>query len=647
MTSSSSLRDRPSTGASPSAFVLGTFLTLCAGFGALTSTSEGQDGPQQVGVPAVDLGWVLLDIRQGEQRKAAASWEVEHDFALHDRLTESGITFVHRITEDSGRLYDPNHYDHGNGLPVADVDGDGRLDLYFPNQIGPNELWRNVGGGRFENATEGSGAALADRVSAGASFADVDNDGDPDLFVATVHQGNALLINDGSGRFEDRTREAGLALEAHSSSATFFDFDRDGDLDLFLANVGAYTKDELGEGGYRRGLPNAFTGHLLPERTETSVLYRNLGDGRFEDVSAAVGLVDGSWSGDAAVADLDGDLYPEIYVLNMQGDDRLYRNVEGRAVQDVTSGLFPVSPWGSMGARFFDVENDGDLDLYITDMHSDMSRKITPGFEKLKSYMAWPDGVLQGGANNVFGNAFWINRGRGRFEEASDASGLENYWPWGFSVGDLNGDGWQDVFVTASMNYPFRYGINSLLLNDRGRGFLDAELVLGVEPRAVPKIPWFELDCDGRDVEHAECGGRSGRVEVLGNAGSRSSVLFDIEGDGDLDIVTTEFHGRPQVLVSDLADAKSRRALEIELRGTRSNRDGLGARVLVETPTRVQTRHHDGKSGYLTQSSMPLWIALGTEQATRIQVRWPSGIVQTITEGIPSSGLFEIVEPAG
>ena len=145
--------------------------------------------------------------------------------------------------DDAGKIYKAVHYDHGNGIAVADVDGDGRLDIYFVNQVGGNQLWRNVGGGRFENITAAAGVGVPAKVSVSASFADIDNDGDADLYVTTVRGGNMLFENDGKGRFKDVSKASGLDYVGHSSCAVFFDYDRDGKLDLFLVNVGRYTTE--------------------------------------------------------------------------------------------------------------------------------------------------------------------------------------------------------------------------------------------------------------------------------------------------------------------------------------------------------------------------------------------------------------------
>src|SRR4051812_533560 len=198
----------------------------------------------EVRTPAADIGVDTLDARRKAQIDTAAQIGAFHDFHFADRQKDSGITFVHHIVDDAGIHYKAVHYDHGSGIAVADVDGDGLYDIYFVNQVGGNELWKNVGHGRFAPITNEAGVGLQGRISVGASFADIDNDGDQDLFVTTVRGGNALFENDGHGHFKDITAEAGVALAAHSSGAVFFDYDGDGLVDLLVCNVGRYTTDE-------------------------------------------------------------------------------------------------------------------------------------------------------------------------------------------------------------------------------------------------------------------------------------------------------------------------------------------------------------------------------------------------------------------
>jgi hypothetical protein len=607
-------------------------------------------GPVQAGgdfyYPEKDEGVDTLPARKAAQLATAGQFTVFHGFQLTDRLPESGITFRNEAVDDSGREYKMVHYDHGNGVAVADVDGDGLLDLYFVTQLGDNQLWKNLGKGTFRNVTAEAGVALRDQISIAPSFADVDNDGDSDLFVTTVRKGNHLFVNDGKGRFQDVSREAGLDYVGHSSGAVFFDYDRDGLLDLFLANVGRYTTDKTGRGGYYVGLEDAFAGHLHPERTETSILYRNLGNHRFKDVSKETGLVDGGWTGDASVIDFNEDGWPDLYVLNMQGDNHYWENQGGKTFVEKSAQYFPKTSWGAMGIKVFDYDNDGRPDVMITDMHSDMSDLIGVDKEKLKSDMKWNDKTLQGGANNIFGNSLFHYLGNGRFAEVSDAMGVENYWPWGVSAGDLNADGYQDLFITASMNFPFRYGVNSLLLNDKGRIFRDSEFILGVEPRRGNRTHFHmtDMDCDGADKKKTPCANRTGKVRIMSTLGTRSSAIFDLEGDGDLDIVTSDFNSEPQVLTSNLSEKKPPRFLKIKLKGTTSNRDALGARVRVKAGSQTWTQWNDGVSGYLAHSVMPLYFGLGdAAKVDAVEVTWPTGKTQTVKN--PKVGaLIEIEE---
>jgi hypothetical protein len=611
--------------------------------GAPASGSQGA----VINVPPTDVGEATLEARERAQRATAGKFRVPIDFRFTDRIVESGITFSHQIVDDAGKTYKPAHYDHGNGVAAADVDGDGLVDLYFTSQMGGNELWKNVGGGKFRNVTAEAGVGLAGRVAVSASFGDIDNDGDQDLYVTTVRMGNALFENDGKGRFRDISKAAGVDYSGHSSGVVFLDYDKDGQLDLFVVNVGKYTTETKGRGGYYTAYADAFSGHKFPERTERSVLYRNLGGNRFEDVTEKVGLVDGSWSGDASLTDFNQDGYPDLYILNMQGDDHYWENQGGKRFVDRTAEMFPKTPWGAMGIKAFDYDNDGDLDLFLTDMHSDMVKDVEPQDEKIKFLFKGAEKFFDQPENNIFGNAFYKNQGDGTFKEASDEVWLENYWPWWVSVGDLNADGWQDILITSSMNYPYRYGVNSLMINNQGEGFLDSEFLLGIEPRRGRAIrkPWFDLDCSGADQPHLLCKGRTGRVTVTGTLGTRTSVIFDLDGDGDLDIVTGELNAEPQVFVSDLAQKRKPNFLQVRLDGRASNRNGLGALVRVTAGGKTYTQLHDGASGYLSHSILPLYFGLGgAARVDRVEVLWPSGRKQTVAGPIEAGRTLDIME---
>jgi len=608
--------------------------------------------------------WLVARARQ--EADVAARSQTVHDFRFTDQRQASGITFESRVVDDAGKAYKLVHYDHGFGLCAADVDGDGQPDLYFLTQLGTNQLWKNVGNGKFVDITATAGLTMPDEVAVGCAFADIDNDGDPDLFVTTVRHGNRLFENLGNGKFRDITQEAGVGYVGHSSGAVFFDYDGDGLLDLFVTNVGVFTSNVRGPGGYYVGLSDAFMGHLHPERAEASILYRNLGGNRFRDVTREVGLVDRSWSGDATAFDVNDDGFPDLYIVDMQGGDHLWLNENGKHFRDATAHYFPKAAWGSMGVKAFDFNGDGRLDLFVTSMHPDMWVDVAPGDwaaegRKPDTATVASGMIPEGKARFIFGNELFANRGGGRFEEVSDSAQVETYWPWGPSVDDLNADGWDDIVIAAGMNFPYRYEINSVLLNEGGRRFLPSEFVLGVEPRpnGTQQI-WFTLECSGADGASPLCEAcarpqaapmcrldAARHLTMMGSRGSRAAVVLDLDGDGDLDIVTNEFNGAPQVLVSDLAQRHLVHFLKVRLRGTRSNREGLGAQVTVVLPGgRRLLKVLDGKSGYLSQSDLPLYFGLAdADHATSIEVHWPSGRRQTVVGPIKSGQTVDVVEP--
>ena len=325
----------------------------------LSEPRKDLDATADISVPddLFDSSWMR---ERGErQLEAMQSNKVFHDFQFADLRPESGITFVNQAVDDAARAYTRAHYDHGCGLAAADIDRDGLVDLLFLNQVGGNQLWRNLGDGKFENVTDAAGVALADRLCIGAAFADIDNDNDTDLFVTTIRHGNVLFENDGQGHFRDVTREAGLTYYGHSCMPLFFDYNRDGRLDLLVTNMGRFTTDEIchtldrtgAPRAYYKSIEDAFAGHLFPDRNEPSILFRNEGMGRFRNVTEEVGLAAIHWSGGATPIDINDDGWLDLYILNMQGNDVCLENRRGERFVDCSAEFFPESVWGGMSVK--------------------------------------------------------------------------------------------------------------------------------------------------------------------------------------------------------------------------------------------------------------------------------------------------------
>jgi enediyne biosynthesis protein E4 len=604
-----------------------------------------------LGVVAVSvMVWLVFrgrpqDAERGPDTAPAASG------LFRECATDVGITWqMHFLPNEQGETFKINLYDHGCGLAVGDFDGDGHEDIYFCNELGPNVLYRNRGDGTFEDVTEKAGVALGDRVCVAATFVDYDNDGRQDLFVTSTRGGNVLFRNLGNGKFQDVTKQAGLAHVGHSQTALFFDFDNDGYLDLFLTNTAEWTSATFDK-STRYYVGKGDLGGVMLSRKEHNILYRNNGDGTFSDVTEKAGLKGLGWAGDAVAFDYDGDGYTDLFVTNMFGRCQLYRNNGNGTFTDVTLKVLGRTSWGGIGTKVFDYNNDGLLDLLVVDMHSDMwmgadfnheSEETARASEKKKfSYfhgprVLWDAGLIQQEKelaeqvgwkpdDVLFGNVFFRNEGNGKFTEISDQAGLETFWPWGIATGDFDNDGLEDVFLPSGMGYPFYYWPNQLLMNQGDGTFRNRATDFGIEPpRRGINLP---NTINGKPAVRS----------------SRCAVTADFDGDGRLEIVTNNFNDQPYFFKNQ---CRAKNYVAFRLRGTRSNRDAIGAVVHLHQGKKTLTRQVDGACGYLSQSSRTLHFGLGDQpQIDWVEITWPSGMRQRL-DAVAANKLHEIVEPA-
>lgn len=489
----------------------------------------------------------------------------------------------------------------GTGVAIGDCDGDGRPDIFIVSKTGPNRLFRNLGDFRFEDITERAGVAGPTGAwKQGVAFADVNNDGILDIYVCRFGAPNLLYINQGSGVFREEAAARGLALNDASNMGAFCDYDRDGWLDVYVqTNV---------LDGERR--PNGQRDHL----------FHNNRDGSFTDVTDAAGISGETQGHSATWWDYDEDGWPDIYIANdFKDPDQLYHNNGNGTFTNVLSWVVPHTPHSSMGADLGDINNDGHLDLLVADMATTTREKDQRGMAKLRAGLTENDQRPEA-APQLMRNALFLNTGTGIALEAGFLSGLDaTDWTWSVRLEDLDNDGLLDAHFTNGMVREF----HSADLTDRAmtkESFAERIKIMKSSPVLTERHLVFR---NRGDLKFEETGAAWG----LDQAGVGFGAAFgDLDGDGDLDLVFASFDSEPIVCRND---SNSGNSIIVELRGTASNRFGVGATVHIGTDTGTQMRTLTLARGYLSTSEPAVHFGLGnTTTVRRLSVEWPSGYRQ-------------------
>lgn len=489
----------------------------------------------------------------------------------------------------------------GGGLAVIDYNNDGRMDLYVVNgstiadaRAGQHRhrsaLYRNDGGGKFTDVTLAAGVPNP-HWGKGALAADLDNDGFQDLYVLNYGP-NVLYLNNGDGTFRDATAKSGVGDARWSSAAAAADFDNDGDLDLFVANYLDYDLDNLPtEGKFcsYQNLPVACGPRGLKGAGDS--LYRNNGDGTFSDVSAQAGVADpeGYYGLGAVWGDYDNDGRPDLFVANDNTPNYLYRNNGDGTFSDVaieTGVAFSESgrEQSCMGAEFEDLDNDGWLDIMVTNFSDDY-------------------------------NTLYRNSGEGFFRDDSHRAKLVgDSWrdlSWGVGFFDFNNDGWKDVFVANGHIYPQVDGAN---LNTSYRQTNKLYLNTG-----LPAL----LNVSG-----------SSGPGLAAAKSYRGAAFADFNNDGQIDIALSALDDAPSLLLNQ--GTPGIQWILIQLEGTKSNRFAVGARVAVAAGGVTQTREIKAGGSYASSNDPRAHFGLGSAKSIdELAVAWPSGKVTRLADVKP------------
>jgi hypothetical protein len=563
--------------------------------------------------------------------------EPAHSVPFNPRSTPEGKTRFTELSPDRTGIVTTNRYDDprmwsdlnreyqvgafGSGVAVGDYDGDGAPDIFIVSKVESPRLFRNLGDWHFEDVTKAAGVEDDSRAwKQGAAFADVNNDGRLDLYVCRFNAPNQLYINQGNGTFKDEAVARGLAIVDASGMACFCDFNRDGWLDVYI----------------QTNLRNA---SLSPEG-QRDYLFRNNGDGTFVNVTDSAKILAQKTQGHSATWwDYDEDGWPDLYVANdFDVPDFLYRNNRDGTFTNVIDQVFPHTPFSSMGSDIGDADNDGHIDLLSADMAGTTHEKTLRGVANQRAQLEPTLNERMNTAIQLLDNVLYLNTGTGRCLEAAHLAGVAGTdWTWSTRFEDLDNDGRLDLFVTNGME---REQINVDLVTKRLTALSPNERINIMKRSPILKEANLAFVNRG-DLRFQEIGREWGLDQVGVSLGA---AFGDFDGDGDLDLVFTNYQQGATVLRNDSLRGNS---VVIALRGTASNRFGVGARVEATTKSGTQVRQLTLARGYLSTSEPVLHFGFGDDEIiTRLRIVWPGGHIQTL-ENLRVGRRFTITEPDG
>ena len=564
-------------------------------------------------------------------------------FELKDNA-QIGISFENNLSySDDFNVYKYRNYYNGGGVALGDINNDGWVDVYFTSNQGENKLYLNQGDFSFKDITTSAGVAGQRAWSTGVAMVDINADGWLDIYVcnsgdiAGDKKENELFINQGDGTFVESAEAYNLADKGFSTHATFFDYDKDGDLDVYILNNSYQAIGSFDLRRNERPKRDLLGGDKLMENR----------DGKFYDVSEAAGIY-GSVIGfglGVTVGDINRDGWDDLFISNDFFErDYLYINQQDGTFKEVLPEQMRSISGASMGADLADLDNDGFHDLFVTEM-------LPSNYNRLKSVTTFEDwNKYQYNVKNGYGHQFTRNmlhrnNTNGTFSEVGRLAGVEaSDWSWGALFFDMDNDGLRDLFVAN--------GIYQDLTDQDYLQYVSSEEVIQsvVSGKKVDYKRLIDIIPSEKVPNHSYLNQGDFSFDFYTDSGlnqasfSNGSAYGDLDNDGDLDLVVNNVN-MPAFVYENKLDPVTSNALQIQLEGAGDNTQALGAKLRVLANDQVYYAEHYPIRGFQSSMDPKLHLGLGQAQTATVEVIWPTGGMSRV-ENVPLNTLLVLKEEA-
>lgn len=556
------------------------------------------------------------------------------------------VEFKNKLTEsEQSNIIEYLYFNNGAGVAAGDINNDGLADLYFTSNQNPNKLYLNSGNLKFEDITSSADVAGTGNWKTGVTMADVNGDGLLDIYVCQVgkykgyHGKNQLFINQGNLTFKDEAHEYGLDFQGYSTQAAFFDYDMDGDLDMYLLNHSVHTSRSYGNVSLRNDKDS-----LAGDR-----LYRNdIADGKhvFHDVTFQSGIYSSQigYGLGINISDINNDGFPDIYVSNdFHENDYLYINNGNGTFSERLTNFIAHTSRSSMGNDVADFNNDGLLDIMVLDM--------LPDNEKIRKQSAGDDDYelaefkLKDGYNHQFvRNTLQLNLGGSLFSEIGQLAGVYSTdWSWSPLFCDVDNDGWKDIFITNGI-YRRANDLDYIkFLTGGNRVFPARDLTRYTDRDLYEKMPDYpNINYIFKNNHDLTFSNMSGEWGIYNRSFSNGSTYADLDNDGDLDLITNNINENASIYKNNSATLSENHFLSIALKGKGLNTRGIGARVTLYCNGQKQVVEQSPTRGFMSAASDVLHFGLGKNVIIdSLVVRWPDLSQQTL-KNIPVDDLINL-----